>query len=161
MRAHLETLTIKKRRELLDDWGAVGGGFDGAELSVQIELTTMHADNIDVGGIGGMVLTQGLTNFVPVQAQPLRRLKLCLGDPTTNVTVAGRSAHTTLGWINVDYDENGMCDLPAFCGSVLYRRRISGGETETASRYFVRFSFREHARIFARAVHLCGGTAHR
>ena len=161
VRAHLETLTIKKRRELLDDWGAVGGGFDGAELSVQIELTTMHADNIDVGGIGGMVLTQGLTNFVPVQAQPLRRLKLCLGDPTTNVTVAGRSAHATLGWINVDYDENGMCDLPAFCGSVLYRRRISGGETETASRYFVRFSFREHARIFARAVHLCGGTAHR
>ena len=161
VRAHLETLTMKKRRELLDDWGAVGGGFDGAELSVQIELTTMHADNIDVGGIGGMVLTQGLTNFVPVQAQPLRRLKLCLGDPTTNVTVAGQSAHATLGWINVDYDENGMCDLPAFCGSVLYRRRISGGETETASRYFVRFSFREHARIFARAVHLCGGTAHR
>ena len=161
VRAHLETLTIKKRRELLDDWGAVGGGFDGAELSVQIELTTMHADNIDVGGIGGMVLTQGLTNFVPVQAQPLRRLKLCLGDPTTNVTVAGRSAHATLGWINVDYDENGMCDLPAFCGSVLYRRRISGGETETASRYFVRFSFREHARIFARAAHLCGGTARR
>jgi hypothetical protein len=147
---------MKKRRELLDDWGAVGGGFDGAELSVQIELTTMHADNIDVGGIGGVVLTQGLTHFVPVQAQPLRRLKLCLGDPTTNVTVAGQSAHATLGWINVDYDENGMCDLPAFCGSVLYRRRISGGETETASRYFVRFSFREHARIFARAVHLCG-----
>jgi hypothetical protein len=161
VRAHLETLTIKRRRELLDDWGAVGGRFDGAELSVQIELTAMHADNVNVGGVGGMVLTQGSTHFVPVQAQPLQRLKLCLGDPTTNVVVAGRSAHATLGWINVDYDENGMCDLPAFCGSVLYRRRISGGETETASRYFVRFSFREHARIFARAAHLCGGTARR
>jgi hypothetical protein len=161
VRAHLETLTIKRRRELLDDWGAVGGRFDGAELSVQIELTAMHADNVNVGGVGGMVLTQGSTHFVPVQAQPLQRLKLCLGDPTTNVVVAGRSAHATLGWINVEYDENGMCDLPAFCGSVLYRRRVSGGETETASRYFVRFSFREHARIFARAVHLCGGTAHR
>ena len=161
VRAHLETLTIKRRRELLDDWGAVGGGFDGAELSVQIELTAMHADNVNVGGVGGMVLTQGSTHFVPVQAQPLQRLKLCLGDPTTNVVVAGRSAHATLGWINVEYDENGMCDLPAFCGSVLYRRRVSGGETETASRYFVRFSFREHARIFARAAHLCGGTARR
>ena len=161
VRAHLETLTIKKRRELLDDWGAVGGRFDGAELSVQIELTAMHADNVNVGGVGGMVLTQGSTHFVPVQAQPLQRLKLCLGDPTTNVVVAGRSAHATLGWIKVDYDENGMCDLPAFCGSVLYRRRVSGGETETASRYFVRFSFREHARIFARAAHLCGGTARR
>ena len=161
VRAHLETLTIKRRRELLDDWGAVGGRFDGAELSVQIELTAMHADNVNVGGVGGMVLTQGSTHFVPVQAQPLQRLKLCLGDPTTNVVVAGRSAHATLGWINVEYDENGMCDLPAFCGSVLYRRRVSGGETETASRYFVRFSFREHARIFARAVHHCGGTAHR
>jgi len=161
VRAHLETLTIKKRRELLDDWGAVGGRFDGAELSVQIELTAMHADNVNVGGVGGMVLTQGSTHFVPVQAQPLQRLKLCLGDPTTNVVVAGRSAHATLGWINVEYDENGMCDLPAFCGSVLYRRRVSGGETETASRYFVRFSFREHARIFARAAHLCGGTARR
>ena len=142
VRAHLETLTIKRRRELLDDWGAVGGRFDGAELSVQIELTAMHADNVNVGGVGGMVLTQGSTHFVPVQAQPLQRLKLCLGDPTTNVVVAGRSAHATLGWINVEYDENGMCDLPAFCGSVLYRRRVSGGETETASRYFVRFSFR-------------------
>jgi hypothetical protein len=161
VRAHLETLTIKRRRELLDDWGAVGGRFDGAELSVQIELTAMHADNVNVGGVGGMVLTQGSTHFVPVQAQPLQRLKLCLGDPTTNVVVAGRSAHATLGWINVEYDENGMCDLPAFCGSVLYRRRVSGGETETASRYFVRFSFREHARIFARAAHLCGGTARR
>jgi len=161
VRAHLETLTIKRRRELLDDWGAVGGRFDGAELSVQIELTAMHADNVNAGGVGGMVLTQGSTHFVPVQAQPLQRLKLCLGDPTTNVVVAGRSAHATLGWINVEYDENGMCDLPAFCGSVLYRRRVSGGETETASRYFVRFSFREHARIFARAAHLCGGTARR
>lgn len=161
VRAHLETFTIKRRRELLDDWGAVGGRFDGAELSVQIELTAMHADNVNVGGVGGMVLTQGSTHFVPVQAQPLQRLKLCLGDPTTNVVVAGRSAHATLGWINVEYDENGMCDLPAFCGSVLYRRRVSGGETETASRYFVRFSFREHARIFARAAHLCGGTARR
>jgi len=161
VRAHLETLTIKRRRELLDDWGAVGGRFDGAELSVQIELTAMHADNVNVGGVGGMVLTQGSTHFVPVQAQPLQRLKLCLGDPTTNVVVAGRSAHATLGWINVEYDENGMCDLPAFCDSVLYRRRVSGGETETASRYFVRFSFREHARIFARAAHLCGGTARR
>lgn len=161
VRAHLETFTIKKRRELLDDWGAVGGGFNGAELSVQIELTAMHADTIDVGGWRGMVLTQGLTHFVPVQPQPLRRLKLCLGDPTTNVVVAGRFARATLGWINVDYDENGMCDLPAFCGSVLYRRRVSGGETETASRYFVRFSFREHARIFARAVHLCEGTVRR
>jgi hypothetical protein len=161
VRAHLETLTIKRRRELLEDWGAVGGRFDGAELSVQIELTAMHADNVNVGGVGGMVLTQGSTHFVPVQAQPLQRLKLCLGDPTTNVVVAGRSAHATLGWINVEYDENGMCDLPAFCGSVLYRRRVSGGETETASRYFVRFSFREHARIFARAAHLCGGTARR
>ena len=60
----------------------------------------------------------------------------------------------------MDYDENGMCDLPAFCGSVLYRRRISGGETETASRYFVRFSFREHAE-HSLARFPCGGTAHR
>ena len=161
VQGHLETLTIKKRRELLDDWGAVGGMFNGAELSVQIELTATHADTIDVGGIGGMAFTQRSTHFVPVQSQPLRRLKLCLGDPTANVVVAGRPAHAILGWINVDYDENGMCDLPAFCGSVLYRRRISGGKTETASRYFVRFSFRDHARIFARAVHLCGGTARR
>lgn len=155
LRLHLETMNIKKRREQLDDWGVVGGGFEGAEISVQIELMVIHAgDNVKVGGVGGMVLKQGSMRFVPVQPQPLRRLKLFLGDPTSNAVVAGRPAHVCLGWIDVDYDENGMCDLPQLCSSVLYRRRVSGGETDTASRYFVRFSFGEHARIFARAVHL-------
>jgi len=161
LRSHLETLTIKKRRELLDVWGAVGGGFYGAELSVQIELMLTHTYDAKVGDMGGMVLTQGSMRFVPVQPQPLRRLKLCLVDSTTNVVVPGRSAHAFLGWIEIDYDENGMCDLPPFCTSVLCRRRVSGGETETASRYFVCFPVREHARVFARAVHLCGGTRQR
>ena len=157
LRCHLETMNIKKRREQLGDWGAVGGGFDGAELSVQIELMAIQdTTGVKPGGVGGMVLQQGSMRFVPVQPQPLRKLKLFLGDPTSNAVFGGRAAHVCLGWINVDYDENGMCDLPPFCRSVLYRRRINGGETDTASRYFVHFSIREHARVFARSVQLAG-----
>ena len=149
---HLESLDITRRRAALSSWGAADGAFARAQMCVRVELMLVsggETDGVDAEG-RACLLRQGSRRFAPVQAQPLRRVRVCAGG------VAESSAHgfVPLGWIDVDYDENGRCGLPPLRACVVYRTRVAGGETEAACRHFAHFPLREHAPVFARAVRL-------
>ena len=147
---HLSSLDPKQRQMLMDDWGAADGGFEGAELCIRIEVTAvgsgLRSDDDNHG-----------QQFVPVQPQPLRQLRLCLGSPaSSSAGVFGKAGYMPLGWIKVDYDDFGHCQLPALCACVMYREKRGSsdeGGAETCERHFLHFSFRklEHGRIFRRA----------
>ena len=147
---HIAEMDAKTRRKALEDWGALDGKFSGAKLFLRIEVMMVSEDECETGGVGGLVLRRGSSRFVPVQPQPLRRLKLCVGG-----AVGGSPAtHVTLGWIEVDYDKHGRCRLPPLCACVMYRRRVPGGETAAGCRHFVQFSLRDHRPVFARAIRM-------
>jgi hypothetical protein len=143
---HLSSLDARQRQLVMEDWGAADGGFEGAELCIRIEVTAVEggasAERLKPPGGGGNVYRQ---QFVPVQPQPLRQLRLCLGSPT--------SSSTGVGKIKVDYDEHGRCQLPALCACVVYREKRRSEEGVETCRLFLHFSFRklEHGRIFRRA----------
>ena len=136
LRRYVSSLDDRQRQVLMDDWGAGHGEFEGAELCIRIEVSN-DTDQ----------------RFVPVQPQPLRQLRLCLGATTCNPN-SSHAFHLNLGWIKVDYDENGYCQLPPLCACVMYRvrKRCEEGDVEKW-RHFVHFSFRklEHGRIFRKA----------
>ena len=77
-------------------------------------------------------------------------MRVCAGG----VAESSAQGFVPLGWIDVDYDENGRCGLPPLRACVVYRTRVAGGETEAACRHFAHFPLREHAPVFARAVRL-------
>jgi len=154
---HLSSLDTRQRQLVMDDWGAADGGFEGAELCIRIEVTAVAGGDCAERStpILGGGNNESRQRFIPVQPQPLRQLRLYLGSPTSSVSVdrAGhRAGHLSLGWIKVDYDDNGCCQLPALCACVMYRERRSDKEETGTRRHFLHFSFRQaHGRIFRRA----------
>ena len=147
---YISEMDAKTRRKALEDWGASDGKFSSAKLFLRIEVMMVSEDECETGGVGGLMLRRGSSCFIPVQPQPLRRLKLCAGGAVGS----GPAAHVTLGWIEVDYDRHGRCELPPLCACVMYRRRVPGGETEAGCRHFVQFSLRDHRPVFARAIRM-------
>ena len=114
---------VLEREALLDDWGAMGGGFEGAELCIRIEVDD---------------------RLSPVEPQPLRQVKLYLALPKLH----------SLGWVKMDYNEDGQCQLPAMGACVLLREKMRAYAGGGARRHFVQFSIRDHKLIFCQAVHL-------
>lgn len=155
---HLGTLDARQRQSVMDDWGAADGGFEGADLCIRIEVTAVEGG---VSAQGLKPLGLGECNydpqqqFIPVQPQPLRQLRFCLGSPaSSSVGVGIVQGYVSLGWIKIDYDDHGHCQLPALCACVVYReKRWSEVDGVDACRHFLHFSFRrlEHRRIFRRA----------
>ena len=92
-------MDAKTRRKALEDWGASDGKFSSAKLFLRIEVMMVSEDECETGGVGGLMLRRESSCFIPVQPQPLRRLKLCVGGAVGS----GPAAHATLGWIEVDY----------------------------------------------------------
>ena len=96
---YISEMDAKTRRKALEDWGASDGKFSSAKLFLRIEVMMVSEDECETGGVGGLMLRRGSSCFIPVQPQPLRRLKLCVGGAVGNLSSCSASVTAGSRWI--------------------------------------------------------------